>query len=206
MVSNEYCFEYTEPLTKSEEAARDIMVNLFNPVLKYMFLAANSNEFQKYGFNSCRQTAILGAYVLRTLLTDYEINAFEGDFIEPINGIPTPYVHAYITACKKNRVLIIDLSRTEKKLLFHPAFRDSKCGGGLYPDYEDYKNVVKVNDSRIDVDEMINVTEGEYYTSIIPLDLVTGIMKTMIDIKSWPKEKQIEYRNWIYETTTQLRR
>ena len=45
-------------LTEQEEKARDKMVYLFNPVLKYILAHSKPEEFAKYGFNSCRQTAI----------------------------------------------------------------------------------------------------------------------------------------------------
>ena len=47
-------------LTEQEEKARDIMVYLFNPVIKYVLANPKPMEFAKYGLNGCRQAGRVG--------------------------------------------------------------------------------------------------------------------------------------------------
>ena len=192
------CFESN--LTKQEEKARDIMVYLFNPVLKFILMTSNCTEFVKYGCNSCRQTAILGAGYLRTLLPDYNFNVYEGSFIENINGQCVPYTHAFIVANKNDRHLVIDLSRTTKKLLFSETYSN------VYPEIEDYENVTKIGQKRIDLDLMLETDVPEYFTGKTPRELLSMISALVNDLKALPREKQLEFCDKIYSDTTTLRR
>lgn len=187
-------------LTPQEEQARDIMVYLFNPVLKFIFLTQNYVTFRKYGFNSCRQTAILGAGYLRKLLPDYTIRVCEGQFLEHIDGKFTPYVHAFILAGKDERTLIIDLSRTEKRLLFTQAYP------GIYPTTEDYKDMVLINFVPIDLDEMLNTNEPEFISGYIPRQLMEAIEGLIAELKELPEKEQLKFCDEIYSETTKLRR
>lgn len=192
------CFESN--LTKQEEEARDIMVYLFNPVLKFIFMETNPEEFARYGFNSCRQTAIFGGCYLRELLPDYEIALYEGKFVEYENGKVIPYEHAFLIATKDSRSLIVDLSRTEKRLLF------TKIYPGIYPNTEEYKQVALINMNRLSLDEMINMTGVEYYTSMKPLDLYDNIKYLMNELSKKGQEEVFKFCDKIYEQTTKLRR
>lgn len=192
------CFESN--LTEQEEKARDVMVYLFNPVLKFILMSSNYAEFKRYGCNSCRQTAILGAGYLKTLLPDYEFNVYEGHFVEKIDNVCTPYDHAFIVAHKNDRHLVIDLSRTTKKLLFSETYLN------IYPEVEDYEDVVKVGQDRIDLDEMLNTDIPEYFTGRKPRDLMIMIRGFIEDLKKMSKEKQLEFCDAIYSETTTLRR
>ena len=187
-------------LTEREEQARDTMIYVFNPVLKFILMASNYLEFKRYGFNSCRQTAILGAGYLKTLLPDYTFTVYEGSFVEKINGQATPYEHAFIIANKDKRNLIIDLSRTTKRLLF------SEVTDMSYPEIEDYEDVVKIGQVRLDLDELLNTEEPEYFTGQKPKKLLEMIMYLTNKLKSFPKEKQLEFCDKIYKETTMLRR
>lgn len=187
-------------LTEQEAKARDIMVYLFNPVLKFILMTSNREEFLKYGCNSCRQTAILGAGYLRKLLPDYEFCVYEGHFVEKINGQCTPYIHAFIVAHKDDRHLVIDLSRTTKKLLFSETYLN------IYPEIEDYEDVVKIGQELINLDEMLDTDIPEYFTSLKPRDLMNTIDALIEDLKSLPKEQQLEFCDKIYSETTNLRR
>lgn len=193
------CFE--SHLTKQEEKARDIMVHLFNPVLKFILLNSSKGEFEKYGFNSCRQTAIFGAAYLRKLLPEYDFRVYEGQFVEEENEILTPYVHAFIIATSPDsRRLIIDISRTTKKLLFTEVYPN------IYPSFGDYENVFKLWEKEIDLDEMLNMEEQEYLTGFKPKDLMEMIEALIEDVEALPKEKQLQFCDIIYSRTTQLRR
>lgn len=193
------CFESN--LTAREEKARDTMVYLFNPVLKMIFLETNPDEFRKYGFNSCRQTAILGAGYLRKLLPDYEISVYEGNFIEVINGIPTPYVHAYILANKDERHLLIDLSRTSKLLLFRHIVESS-----VYPTVGDYKDMSLISSKKLDLDSLLNTDCPEFYTEMIPRNLMKTIEILINDLRLVPEDKRLQFCDTIYKQTTELRR
>lgn len=198
-----YVFEsdlYLNQLTKQEEKARDIMVYLFNPVLKYILAESKPEEFAKYGFNSCRQTAILGAAYLQKLLPDYNIVPYEGTFIEYLSNGFEQYVHAFILANKYDRRLLIDLSRTSKRLMFHeaPTF--------LYPSIKDYKNMILINKNPINLDEMINTNIKEYFTNKKPTELLE-LIETLIDyLQTKTQEEKDKFCDIIYSSFTQLRR
>lgn len=193
-------FNYTNTLTPEEEKARDIMIYLFNPVLKFIFLNTNASSFIQYGFNSCRQTAILGAFYLKFLLPDYEFNVFEGTFIEKINSKIEKYEHAYIIASKGNRNLIIDLSRTTKRLLFHPVFSE------IYPKTLDYREMCQISKKWINLDEMIYTDQGEFYTNLVPSELMVLISTMINELSCKPKEEILKFSDSIYSITTRLRR
>ena len=187
-------------LTEQEEKARDKMVYLCNPVLKYILAHSKPEEFAKYGFNSCRQTAILGAAYLQKLLPDYNIVPYEGLFIENLpNGIEQ-YIHAFILANKDKRNILIDLSRTTKRLIFHEAFEF------LYPLVEEYKNMILINKNLINLHDMIYTDEPEYFTNKKPIE-VLEIINTLID--DLQQKEQIErdkFCDTIYRLFTELRR
>lgn len=189
-------------LTEQEKKARDIMVYLFNPVLKFILMTSNYPEFMRYGCNSCRQTAILGAGYLRKLLPDYDFRVYEGHFLEKTDGKVTPYDHAFIVANKDNgrRHLIIDLSRTTKKLLFSESYIN------LYPQIEDYEDVIKIGQDLMDLDAMLNTDDPEYFTGKKPRDLLNAIEILIEDLKTCPKEHQMKFCDKIYAETTMLRR
>ena len=187
-------------LTEQEKKARDIMVYLFNPVLKYILAHSKPEEFAKYGFNSCRQTAILGAAYLQKLLPDYDITPYEGLFIENLPSGIEQYIHAFILASKDNRCLLIDLSRTTKRLMF------SEVLSALYPSVEEYKNMILINKNLINLHDMIYTDEPEYFTNKKPIE-VLEIINTLID--DLQQKEQIErdkFCDIIYELFTELRR
>lgn len=194
------CFESN--LTKREEEARDIMVYLFNPVLKFLLMNSNPTEFYRYGCNSCRQTAILGAGYLRKLLPDYEFRVYEGHFVEKIDGKCTPYDHAFIIAHndKENRHLVIDLSRTTKKLLFSETYLN------IYPEIEDYEDVIKIGQDILDLDSLLNTDEPEYFTGWKPQRFMEIINIMIETLKKKPVEEQLKFCDSVYSKTTQLRR
>lgn len=187
-------------LTEQEEKARDKMVYLFNPVLKYILAHSKPEEFAKYGFNSCRQTAILGAAYLQKLLPDYNIVPYEGLFIENLSNGIEQYIHAFILANKDKRNILIDLSRTTKRLIFHEAFEF------LYPLVEEYKNMILINKNLINLHDMIYTDEPEYFTNKKPIE-VLEIINTLID--DLQQKEQIErdkFCDTIYRLFTELRR
>lgn len=193
--------EYLDHLTEQEKEARDIMVNLFNPVLKFVLYNSNEEEFIKYGCNTCRQTAILGGEYLKKLLPDYDIKVYEGKFIDEY---PTEqeYLHAFILAKKDTRRLLIDLSRTTKRLIFHN--RSDMPLVSLYPSVEEYKFTKLIEYNEINLDEMINTNVCEYFTGMKPMDLMDLLSTLIEDLKSKEKYEQRSYRNMIYSSFTNL--
>lgn len=159
-------------LTKQEITARDIMVNTFNPVLKFLLAQSKLEEWIKYGCNSCRQTAIFGAIYLKDLLPDYEIIPYEGVFTEPVNDNSNEveeYIHCFIIASKNDRHLIIDLSRTSKHLLFN-VIEDVNYP---YPKTGDYKHVKYFYRKPIDlIENYYNCTFEEYFTNMNPKKVI----------------------------------
>ena len=198
-----YVFEseqYLNHLTKQEEKARDIMVYLFNPVLKYVLANAKPMEFAKYGFNSCRQTAILGAAYLQYVLPDYCIVPYEGLFSEDLPNGNEQYIHAFILASKDDRCLLIDLSRTTKRLMF------GECTSTLYPLIEDYKDMVLINKNPINLKQMIETDVEEYFTNMKPIMLLDMISTLIKEVQSMPKHEQNKFCDMVYAMFTQLRR
>jgi hypothetical protein len=188
-------------LTKQEEKARDEMIYLFNPVLKFFLMNSNPKEFFRYGCNSCRQTAILGAGHLRKLLPDYSFSIYEGSFIENVNGEYTPYTHMFIIASKGNRNLVIDLSRTSKRLLFQETNANM-----IYPEIEDYDDVIKIGQKKLDLDDLLNTECPEYFTGWKPSKFMEIISITIDILKNKTKEEQMKFCDNIYTKTTSLRR
>lgn len=188
-------------LTSEEQKARDIMLYLFNPVLKFILLTENPTEFQRFGFNSCRQTAIFGADYLSKLLPDYTFSVYEGSFIEIINGEITPYAHAYIVGAYQDRFILIDLSRTSKPLIFMqiPSL-------DFYPRYNEYKDVHKLGHSRINLHSALTTKDPEYLTGMKPAQVVYLIDKMIKDMGTRPVMTQKHFFNEIYTNTTSLRR
>lgn len=187
-------------LTEQEEKARDIMVHLFNPVLKFILLTSNREEFLRYGCNSCRQTAILGASYLRKLLPDYVIEAHEGHFVEKVEDKDIPYDHAFIVAHKDDRYLLIDLARVDKKLIFCETYPN------LYLQVEDYEDVIMTGEDLLDLDALLNMTEPEYFTRKKPKELMAIIESVIGGLQSLSKEEQLSFCDKVYSQVTRLKR
>ena len=188
-------------LTEQEKKARDIMVYLFNPVLKYILANSNPKEFARYGFNSCRQTAILGAAYIQKLLSGYDIIPYEGLFIEKLpNGNIKQYIHAFILASKNNRRLLIDLSRTTKRLMF------SEVLSSLYPSIEDYKDMIFISSNPINLNDVIYNDEPEYFTKKSAVEILEMIDIFINILQQKEQTEKDTFCDTIYNLFTQLRR
>ena len=188
-------------LTTEEQKARDTMVYLFNPVLKFLLMTEGQVEFQRFGCNSCRQTAIFGADYLGKLLPDYTFSAYEGSFIEVVDGEITPYVHAYIIGVYQGRYILVDLARTSKPLIFMEINSID-----AYPRIGEYKDVHKLGHNRINLVSALETNEPEYLTNMIPKDIVTMIGNLTKSLAKEPAIKQLEFCDMVYRETTSLRR
>lgn len=194
-------YDGPDNLNPKETYARDVMVDVFNPVLKSIFAEANPEEFIKYGFNSCLQTGIFAGFILKNvLLPDYEIHAYKGQFVERINNELTPYMHCFNVASnpKDGRNILIDLSRTEKPLLFH-QIRILE-----YPTDGRYKDMVLISKEEIDIDEHILMKGGEYYTGKFPAELVVALTMRMNAVMQEPFDKRMEFKMSAYRQFTHL--
>ena len=187
-------------LTDRERMARDEMIYIFNPVLKLILAHSNPYEFEKYGFNSCRQTAIFGTAILSELLPEYNFRLYEGQFAELYNGQMITYTHAFTIGQYKDRMLLIDLSRVSKRLLFH-QIEDT-----LYPYEDEWKNVSLISKEELSLAEMLAPDVAEYFTHKSPMSVLLSIKMLMEELKEASEEHRIQFSDKMYAKYTQLRR
>ena len=187
-------------LTKQECDVRDEMVYLFNPALKFSFMQLGMSRFKQYGFNSCRQTAILGATYLRKIMPSYTHQAYEGDFVDYDSMGPVPYAHAFIISSQGNRHILIDISRTSRKLLFQRVQPKEIYSTKI----EGCENTMLYNIRPIDVDAGINMKDPEYLTNLRPLELFDMVCAMIERLKQYPKEERERFWKSIYSQVTYL--
>lgn len=121
-------------LTPFEEKLREFCFLYLNPFIKDCLANWNYEEFQKYGFNSCRQTAVFTLYIVKSLLEEdktfienNEILRFDAlECHMKDSNFNEDYVHCinileYRTIDNPDnvRAIIIDMSRTICPLLFY---------------------------------------------------------------------------------------
>lgn len=192
-------YEGPDNLDKRESQARDIMVDIFNPVLKHMFAEANLKEFTRYGFNSCIQTGVFAGFLLKTLfLPDYEVSTYKGQFVDNMYGQIVEYMHCFNVASKYGRNILIDLSRTEKPLLFH------KTGILEYPKTGRYSHMALISKEKIDIKEYVMMKEGEYYTSLQPTDVIAKLTEEMKELSNKPRAEREMFKTDMYRKYTHL--
>lgn len=187
-------------LTEKERMARDEMINVFNPVLKLILSSAKPYEFEKYGFNSCRQTAIFATAILTELLPEYTFRLYEGEFVESYKGQPISYTHAFTIAYHGDRALLIDISRVSKRLLFMPI-EDT-----LYPHIDEWRKVGLISKTELSLSEMLTPGTVEYFTGKEPLAVLSLIKTLMKDLKNKPEHERNQFRDIMYERYTQIGR
>lgn len=187
-------------LTERERMARDEMIYIFNPVLKFILANSKPDEFAKYGFNSCRQTAIFGTAILKELLPEYTFRLYEGQFAELYDGKMITYTHAFTIGQYKERMLLIDISRVSKRLLF------TLIGDTLYPIDDEWKYVSLISKEELSLTEMFASGVLEYFTDQEPLSVLTSIKLLMHDLKNLPEELRMRFCDSMYTQFTELRR
>ena len=187
-------------LTDRERMARDEMIHIFNPVLKLILAHSNPVEFERYGFNSCRQTAIFGTAILSELLPEYNFKLYEGQFAELYNGQMITYTHAFTIGQYQDRMLLIDISRVSKRLLFH-QIEDT-----LYPCEDEWKNVSLINKEELSLAEMLTSGVVEYFTGKSPMSVLLSIKTLMEELKENPEQYIMQFCDKMYGKYTQLRR
>ena len=188
---------FPSQLTPEEESARDIMTHLFNPVLKSLLCTSNTLEWVKYGYNSCRQSAIFGAIYLQKILPNYKIVPYCGVFLEMVDNKPETYEHCFIVASNGNRNILIDLSRVTHRLLFHKVDKLD------YPHCGDYKHVVLLSKQAIDLRAMYYDDDVlEFFTKRHPQEVMKTIVTYINSLSKLPLDMQKEFSERIYREFT----
>jgi hypothetical protein len=148
-------------LTLIEDIAKDWMFNLFIPAL-HTLVSQNVEKYKQWGGNTCRQSAVFGAYFLNRILPEYEWSVWDGDFNDVIKGVPVSYNHAWIFGVDRSngRRLLVDLSRVLQERLFIVVKSNA------YPkNLKDYKNMKEIRRERLNWVQMIN-EDCEYFTKL----------------------------------------
>jgi len=161
-------------LTKKEQSIKSLMFNLFIPSLNYYLEVHNPKEYALWQGNCCRQTAILGAMVLKVALPEYKWSAWDGDFSDILFGKRVEYNHAWIYGINQQtgRALLVDLARLHKERLF------ISTRANAYPhDHPEYKDQVELNRERLDLDESMKGTE--YYTGLPSQQVLADVTSIM---------------------------
>lgn len=196
-------------MTWDETGLRTKLIYKFNPCLKYLMGKYGMNKFMQYGFNSCRQTAVLGAAFAKLELPDAEVNVYEADFKDIVNGSPVEYTHAYFRVrippdkLLPKRDWLVDISRTERPLLFTET-----VPGTIYPHtgtMPEYMHAKIVDIRHLPLDDMIHMSEPEYVTNMWPIDLLTEVCQTVFEMSTQSQEWQKDFVEFIYSRFTKLR-
>lgn len=155
---------------------RDYLFLFVNPMIKYVLSSANEYEFKKYGFNSCRQTAIFTSYILKEKF-NISINALEINMND--SKFEQNYLHCVNLGTIKNKdkyiYLTIDMSRTINPLLFWITNTPIDSSNFFYPKVDNYKFIkpLYVN-TKFNIEE--NINNIEYFTGRKAKDVCDEIM------------------------------
>ena len=126
---------------------------------------------------------------------------YEGLFIEKLpNGNIEQYIHAFILASKNSRRLLIDLSRTTKRLMF------SEVLSSLYPSIEDYKDMIFISSNSINLNDVIYNDEPEYFTKKSAVEILEMIDIFINILQRKEQTEKDTFCDTIYNLFTQLRR
>ncbi|MCP8973128.1 hypothetical protein NMK43_08470 [Bacillus licheniformis] len=161
-------------LNQKERMTKNLMENLFVPVLHNILQRANPQAYKQWGGNACRQTAIFGAVILRELLPEYTWTVWDGYFSDIVNGQKVKYDHAWIHGVnkKEHKGLLVDLSRIHHERLFLLVKKNK------YPKkHPSYENMRLISKEKINIEESLN--ELEYYTEKPGYELLSIILTEM---------------------------
>lgn len=148
-----YPFFVDKIASTKEKEMRNFLMYDFNVCLKSMLTGFGYDEFDKWFFNCCRQTAIAGTILLKEKYSDeYDFKAYEATFSDTLFGNPVTYEHCFIIASNKiiERNILIDMARTTNPLVFEPI-NDSH----FYPDVDNYKDLKMIHCKEIPIDILI---------------------------------------------------
>ena len=147
-------------LNNIELSAKLYMFEVFIPSLHELLRKRNLEEYNKWGGNCCRQSAIFGAYTLNEMLPDYEWVVWDGEMDDIVNGKNVSYNHAWIIGKGNGKRILVDLARSYRERLFIEV-----PSNGYPKDHPEYKDMVIKSRVKLDWRREI-ANEREYYTGL----------------------------------------
>ena len=181
-MKNSYPYYVDALLSKEEQQMRNFLMYDFNISLKSMLLKYNYQEFDKYFFNSCRQTAVFGALVLNSKYPNYDYGAYEATFDDTLFGNPVRYQHCFIIATHKeliDRHILIDMARTTNPLVFEPIDENH-----FYPNVDNYKDLKMLSCVEIPYDDLLSSPIREYMTGLTTLEFLCELLELIENYKN----------------------
>ena len=168
-------------LSKQEQQMRNFLMYDFNISLKSMLLKYNYKEFDKWFFNSCRQTAVFGSLILNLKYPNYEYKAYEATFNDTLFGKPVTYQHCFVIATHKemNRNILIDMARTTNPLVFEPI-NDNH----FYPNVDNYKDLEMISCVEIPYKDLLVSSVREYMTGLTTMEFLNELLDLMENFKN----------------------
>lgn len=168
-------------LSKQERQMRNFLMYNFNISLKSMLLKYNYKEFDKWFFNSCRQTAVFGSLILNLKYPDYEYKAYEATFNDTLFGKPVTYQHCFVIATHKemDRNILIDMVRTTNPLVFEPI-NDNH----FYPNVDNYKDLEMISCVEIPYKDLLASSVREYMTGLTTMEFLNELLDLMENFKN----------------------
>ena len=168
-------------LSKQEQQMRNFLMYDFNISLKSMLLKYNYKEFDKWFFNSCRQTAVFGSLILNLKYPDYKYKAYEATFNDTLFGKPVTYQHCFVIATHKemDRNILIDMARTTNPLVFEPI-NDNH----FYPNVDNYKDLEMISCVEIPYKDLLASSVREYMTGLTTMEFLNELLDLMENFKN----------------------
>lgn len=161
-------------LNERELIAKEYMFEVFTPSIHELIKSKNEKEYEKWGGNCCRQSAIFGAVVLNEILPEYAWTVWDGNMDDIVGGKPVNYNHAWILGKHEGRRLLVDLSRQYRERLFIEV----KVNG--YPkDHPEYVNMVIKSREQLDWKKAFD-EEIEFYTQLSGEEFYKALIQTSI--------------------------
>lgn len=179
---NNYPYFVDALLSKQEQQMRNFLMYDFNISLKSMLLKYNYEEFDKYFFNSCRQTAVFGSLVLNLYYPEYGYRAYEATFNDTLFGNPVTYQHCFIIATNKelnSRNILIDMARTTNPLVFEPIDDNH-----FYPNVDNYKDLEMISSVEIPYEDLLISPVREYMTGLTTIEFLSELVELIENYKS----------------------
>lgn len=186
-------------LTDEEKKARNELIYIFNPCLKFLF--DQYPQFKQYAYNSCRQTAIFSTAFLSEIMAGYSFQLYEGNFSDILHGQKVEYAHAFAIGQNGTRRILVDVSRTERKLLFH-LLPDN--GIVAYPKVEGYMFLTMSSFGKQDWRELLMSKMPEFLTGMRPIEVCVKATELACNLKAKTKGEQLTFAEKIYNKTTKI--
>ena len=196
MEVNTICIDERDMLSQEEIEARDELFMQFNPLLKVALASGNLTEFTSFAFNSCRQSAVFSAKFLKERLPDYTVKVYEGKFNDFLGQQPVEYIHYYTVIEHDDRKILVDMSRTTRKLLFHVINSDDILH--YYPEDYGYEQMTEVWAKEQDWNEMFESEGGEYFTKIRPRNLYRRILDSAESLMTVTESRRETFAGDVY--------